>query len=157
MNPRYVAAGATVAAALATPLVMHFEGKRNDPYDDAASPPIRTVCYGNTHNVQERHYTDAECLQQLREQLSEHDAGLMACISREIPYNVHAAFLSFAYNAGVAAVCKSQAVAKLNAGDFAGACAELSRWTKAGGRELPGLVKRRAAERALCERVDSAG
>jgi GH24 family phage-related lysozyme (muramidase) len=41
---------------------------------------------------------------------------------------------------------------KANAGDMPGACAELSRWTRAGGNELPGLVKRRAAERELCER-----
>jgi lysozyme len=31
-----------------------------------------------------------------------------------------------------------------------GACNELPRWTLAGGKELPGLVKRRAAERDLC-------
>ena len=40
---------------------------------------------------------------------------------------------------------------KTNAGDLAGACAELSRWTYAGGRQLPGLIKRRAAEREMCE------
>ncbi|HHG5564729.1 TPA: glycoside hydrolase family protein [Pseudomonas aeruginosa] len=40
---------------------------------------------------------------------------------------------------------------KLNAGDVRGACAELSRWVYAGGKKLGGLVRRRAAERELCE------
>ena len=34
--------------------------------------------------------------------------------------------------------------------DYPGACAELLKWTKAGGRELPGLVKRREAEYRMC-------
>ena len=63
-----------------------------------------------------------------------------------------AAFLSFAFNVGAQKFCGSTLVKKANQGDMPGACAELSRWTYAGGRELPGLVKRRAAERALCER-----
>ncbi|HTD03821.1 lysozyme [Undibacterium sp.] len=43
-------------------------------------------------------------------------------------------------------------VRKLNAGDYAGACNELPRWVYAGGKILPGLVKRRAAEQELCLR-----
>jgi hypothetical protein len=38
-----------------------------------------------------------------------------------------------------------------------GACAELSRWTYAGGKQLPGLVRRRAAERQLCEGLGMTG
>jgi lysozyme len=63
----------------------------------------------------------------------------------------HAAYLSFAFNVGVNAFCGSTAVRKLNAGDRTGACAELSNWTRSGGKVLPGLVRRRAAERQLCE------
>ncbi|MDQ7996054.1 MAG: lysozyme [Luteibacter sp.] len=40
---------------------------------------------------------------------------------------------------------------KLNASDYAGAAAEFPKWTKAAGRELPGLVTRRAKERAMFE------
>jgi lysozyme len=39
---------------------------------------------------------------------------------------------------------------KINRGDIAGAAEAFMAWTKGGGRELPGLVKRRKAERALC-------
>ena len=62
----------------------------------------------------------------------------------------HPALVSFTYNIGGQAFCSSTLVRKLNAGDTVGACNELSRWTRAKGIELPGLVKRRAAERAMC-------
>jgi len=40
---------------------------------------------------------------------------------------------------------------KLNASDYAGAAAEFPKWTRAAGRVMPGLVTRRANERALFE------
>lgn len=144
-----IAAGLAVSTALAVPVVMHFEGKRLDPYLDSVS--VLTVCYGDTYSVEQRRHTDAECAARLVHQLAEHDARLMACVTVPIPDNVHAALLSWAYNVGTDAACKSGALRKLNAGDTAGACVELSRWTKAGGKELAGLVRRRGVERALCE------
>lgn len=62
-----------------------------------------------------------------------------------------AAFLSFAFNVGDDAFCRSTLVRMVNAGDINSACAELSRWTYASGTQLPALVRRRAAERQLCE------
>jgi lysozyme len=38
---------------------------------------------------------------------------------------------------------------KVNRGDWEGAAEAFMMWTKGGGRELPGLVKRRKAEKAL--------
>ncbi len=38
---------------------------------------------------------------------------------------------------------------KHNRGDFEGAAEAFMQWTKAGGKELPGLVKRRKDEKAL--------
>jgi lysozyme len=38
---------------------------------------------------------------------------------------------------------------KANRGDWEGAADAFMQWTKGGGRELPGLVKRRKDERAL--------
>ena len=73
------------------------------------------------------------------------------CIKRPMTDGQKAAFLSFAFNVGNRAFCDSTLARKANAGDMAGACAELSRWTYAGGKQLPGLVRRRATERAVCE------
>ena len=144
-----IAVGAGAAIALAVPVVMHFEGKRNDPYSDVVG--VRTVCYGETRGVEERRYTDAECSAMLLKALHEFNAEIGRCITRPVPDNVRAAILSWAYNVGSDAACKSTLMKKLNAGDFPGACAELSRWTMAAGKVYPGLVRRRAAERALCE------
>lgn len=47
--------------------------------------------------------------------------------------------------------CASTLARKANAGDMPGACAELSKWVFANKAKLPGLVKRRAAEREVCE------
>ncbi|PRG74053.1 glycosyl hydrolase, partial [Burkholderia multivorans] len=67
--------------------------------------------------------------------------------------------VSFAYNVGAGAYCGSTTAKRFNAGDWKGACRALNeadngrpQWVTAGGRVLPGLVKRRAEERALCER-----
>lgn len=45
----------------------------------------------------------------------------------------------------------STLLAKLNAADYAGAAAEFPRWRFGAGQPLAGLIKRRAAERALFE------
>lgn len=44
---------------------------------------------------------------------------------------------------------------KHNRGEFAEAAEAFMAWTKAGGKELPGLVKRRKDERALYLKSDS--
>ena len=96
-------------------------------------------------------YTRQQCEDMLYGDLLKH-AQALDCIKHPLTDGQKAAFVSFAFNVGNKAFCDSTLARKANAGDMAGACAELSRWTRAGGRELPGLVKRRAAERELCER-----
>jgi lysozyme len=59
------------------------------------------------------------------------------------------ALVSFAFNVGEGALAGSTLLRKLNRSDFGGAAAEFDRWTRAGGRVLPGLVRRRNAEEAL--------
>ena len=59
------------------------------------------------------------------------------------------ALVSFSFNVGLGSLQKSTIRMKTNRGDFIGAANEFMKWTKAGGKVLPGLVKRRAAERAL--------
>ena len=59
------------------------------------------------------------------------------------------ALVSWAYNVGLEGARTSTLMRKLNEGDYVGAADQLMRWNKAGGREVPGLTRRRAAERAL--------
>lgn len=60
-----------------------------------------------------------------------------------------AAILDFTYNLGSGNLASSTLRKRILADDHEGAKAELMKWVKGGGRVLPGLVKRRAAEAAL--------
>ena len=59
------------------------------------------------------------------------------------------AVVSFAYNAGLGNYQRSTIRMKVNRGDWEGAAEAFMMWTKAGGKEVAGLVKRRKAEVAL--------
>jgi GH24 family phage-related lysozyme (muramidase) len=59
------------------------------------------------------------------------------------------AMVCLAYNIGVGAFQRSTVLRKHNAGDFDGAAKAFLMWTKAGGKVLKGLVRRREAEAAL--------
>jgi lysozyme len=59
------------------------------------------------------------------------------------------AVVSFAYNAGLGNYQRSTIRMKVNRGDWDGAAEAFMSWTKAGGKEVSGLVKRRKAEVAL--------
>jgi len=61
------------------------------------------------------------------------------------------ALVSFTYNLGPGALEKSTLLDQLNRGDYDSAAEQFGRWVKAGGKTLAGLVRRRAAERALFE------
>ena len=59
------------------------------------------------------------------------------------------ALVSFAFNAGLGNLQRSQIRIRANRGDWEGAAECFMDWTKGGGKVLPGLVKRRQAEREL--------
>jgi GH24 family phage-related lysozyme (muramidase) len=59
------------------------------------------------------------------------------------------ALADFANNLGPVALQNSTLLRLLNGGNAQGAADEFKKWVKAGGVTLPGLVKRRDAERAL--------
>jgi len=59
------------------------------------------------------------------------------------------ALVSFAFNVGLGNLQRSSLRMKINRGDLEDAAEEFMKWTKAAGRVLPGLVKRRKDERAM--------
>lgn len=63
--------------------------------------------------------------------------------------NKLSAIADFAYNCGLGNYRSSTLCKKVNAGDWEGAAEEFGKWTKAGGKELAGLVRRRQAEKQL--------
>lgn len=148
---KLIAAIGGAAVALAVPLVQKYEGTVLRSYRDPVN--VLTSCTGHTGPELRdgQTFTREQCEEMLYKDLAKH-ADALSCVRAPLTDGQRAAFLSFAFNVGDDAFCRSTLVRKANAGDIEGACAELSRWTYAGGKELPGLVKRRAAERQLCER-----
>ncbi|MDE2427326.1 MAG: lysozyme [Burkholderiales bacterium] len=63
--------------------------------------------------------------------------------------NEFGALTSFTFNLGIGNLRSSTLLRKLNAGDRMGAADQFNVWIMAGGKPMPGLIKRRAAERAL--------
>jgi lysozyme len=148
---KLIAAIGAAVAALAVPLVAKYEGTVQATYHDPVG--IITACTGHTGPDLQmgQVFTREQCEDMLYKDLLKHTAAL-ECVRSPMTDGQKAAFLSFAFNVGNGAFCSSTLARKANAGDMPGACAELSRWTYAGGKQLPGLVNRRAAERRLCER-----
>jgi lysozyme len=150
--------GLAVAAVvtLATPFVRSQEGRRLDPYYDIAG--ILTVCDGETRGVERRRYTDAQCDAITAAALTRHAQGISTCYpAARTPAGAQVAYLSLAYNIGVANFCASSVARLAKAGDLAGSCAAISRWDKVEDPRThrlvvsKGLERRRHDERALCE------
>lgn len=141
-----LAAIVVAAAAFIEP----FEGRRLETYRDPVGIP--TACVGDTGPdvVMGRTFTNAECTARLERRITrEFLPAVQRCVRVSITPDQIVALISFAYNVGAEAMCRSTLVRKLNAGDCLGAAAEFDRWTRAGGTTLPGLARRRNAEESL--------
>jgi len=141
--------------AIATALAIPAEGLRQYAYNDP--PGILTVCYGSTTNVVKgKKYSLDECRSRLDTDMTNAINQVEKCVPG-LPENVLAAFGDAVYNMGPKIACDKQnstAARLLAKGDITGACNQLPRWNRATvagvSVELPGLTKRRAAERNLC-------
>ena len=152
MNLRQkIAVGALSGAlGIAGAVVTWFEGRSLVAYLDPVGIP--TICEGITAGVQlGQTAIDAECDALLADELTQAMTSVDRLTAHPHPDTRRAALASFVYNVGAGAFERSTLLRRLNAGDVSGACAELSRWVYAGGKPLSGLIKRRAAERELCE------
>lgn len=142
--------GSAGAAAMLIAAVAAYEGKRNDPYLDLVNRA--TVCYGETR-VQMRRYSDAECKDMLADGLADFAGPVLA---RNPELRGHdpqlVAATSLAYNIGNAAYAKSSVARLFSQRRWREACDAFLRWSYAGGKQVPGLLRRRQDERAICLR-----
>lgn len=128
----------------------------HEGYRDQAYIPVKgdvpTIGFGDTHGVKPGDRTDPiRALIRLGQHAETFQRELRQCIG-DVPMHQHEwdAIVSWAYNVGTPAACKSTLVRRLQAFDYAGACRELLRWDKFKGQPLPGLTKRRQDEYRLC-------
>jgi lysozyme len=145
------------AAGLAT--VKEFEGLRLKAYKCPAA--VWTIGYGHTSAAGAPNVTpdlvitkdEAEGI--LKDDMEQYEAGVRKYVKVGLTQNQFDALVDFAYNAGVGALAKSTLLKKVNAEKFDEVPAEFMKWTKGGGKELPGLVRRRRAEVKLWRGMDT--
>ncbi|MFG3451150.1 lysozyme [Stutzerimonas stutzeri] len=131
-------------------LIKSFEGLRLSAYRCPADIP--TIGYGTTAGVKMGDTITKERAEELlREDVARFESQVLRLVKVPLTQGQHDALVSFVYNLGAGNLSNSTLLRLLNAGDYAGAAAQFDRWNKAGGKVLAGLVRRRAAERALFE------
>jgi lysozyme len=145
--------GQNQALTLAADLCRFFEGFSSKPYICPAGYP--TIGYGTVYKPDGTKVTmqDAPISQELANEwlMRELEHNYMAGVLKTSPVLITnekalAAITDFAYNLGVARYRASTLKRRVDAQDWSGACEELAKWNKGGGKVLPGLVKRRQAE-----------
>jgi len=133
-------------------LLKKFEGCRLKAYRCPAG--ILTIGYGHTSAAGAPEVHDGMTITQdeaesiLKNDLVKYEQPVAAMVKVDLEQNQFDVLVDFAYNAGVGALKTSTLLKKVNAGDFDAVPDELMKWTKGGGKVLPGLVRRRQAEAA---------
>ena len=153
-------------SAAAIDMIKHHEGVRTKPYRCPAllwtvgcghviDPTHAAVKYEERKSLPvpagwDRAFTMDEVDRILSQDLGRFERGVVrlcpAAVGRQ---GVFDALVSFAFNVGLGNLQRSSLRMKTNRGELEEAADEFLKWTKAGGRVLPGLVKRRNDERAL--------
>lgn len=140
-------------------LVKEFEGLRLKAYKCPAA--VWTVGFGHTSAAgapivtSNLVITRAEAEEILKRDLVQYEDCVREKVQIGITQSQFDALVSFTYNVGEAQFSRSTLLKRVNAGRFDEVPAEFMKWTKGGGRELPGLVRRRRAEVKLWRGMDT--
>jgi lysozyme len=148
MIRRSAIAALSLSAAALVGIATH-EGFVGEAYRDIVG--VWTIGFGTTAGVRPGDRIEpVAALQRKLADVQRFEGALRQCVTVPLHQHEYDAYMSLAYNIGPGAFCGSTLVRKLNAGDYAGACREILRWNRAGGRVVQGLVNRRAAEYRQC-------
>jgi lysozyme len=145
------------ASVLAVAGIAVHEAYRGAAYDDGVG--VQTIGLGTTTRADGSpirpgdRITPERAIVRLAHDVERMQVRMRDCIG-PVPLYQHEwdAYVSLTYNIGEGAFCRSTLVRRLQQQppDYYGACAQILRWTRAGGRELRGLVTRRQAEYRIC-------
>ncbi len=143
-----VAAAALVLSVAGGLFIQRHEGTHYQAYLDPVGIP--TICSGSTAAVRIGMTETVDgCAVRLRQDTGIAGNAVASCVTARVTQEQYDALVSFTYNVGGRAFCRSTLARKLNAGDCLGAAREFHRWNRAGGTVLPGLTARRKAEAAM--------
>ena len=125
--------------------MMEMEGLRLEAYEDAAGVP--TIGYGHTKNVRMGDkISEYWAKEMLREDIEEAEWQVKELGVAKTEGQLDA-LVSFVFNLGIERL-KTSTLLKVirNGGSMQQIKKEFKRWVYAGGKQLPGLVKRREWE-----------
>ena len=129
-------------------LIKEFEGCRLEAYLDAIGIP--TIAYGHTGGVK---LCDKVTQEEADELLHGDLLNAEECVTKWVKVRIlqeeFDALVSLVFNIGCGNFRTSTLLKLLNVCDFNGAADQFLVWNKAGQKTLPGLVRRREAERKL--------
>jgi GH24 family phage-related lysozyme (muramidase) len=130
-------------------LIKSFEGLRLKAYRCPAGVP--TIGYGATGPGVRigMTWTEDEAHARLVADVARFEQAVAKALTVPANENQFAAMVSLAFNIGTGGFARSSVLRRHNARDFTGAADAFLLWNKGGGRVLPGLVRRRKAERDL--------
>lgn len=130
-------------------LIKEHEGWRAKKYTDSAGHP--TIGYGHKilPNEALEEITKEQGERILMRDIAIAETGVNNLIRVPLTSHQFSALVSFVFNLGAGALAKSTMRHFLNKRDYIEAANEFPKWVFAGGKRLPGLVKRREAERQL--------
>ncbi|MDB4261339.1 lysozyme [bacterium] len=135
-------------------LIKHFEGFRSKPYRDSGG--LWTIgigaivgCDGTAVDGGHRAITEDEAEELLRRDLRGAEYFVARLVRPPLTSNQFAALVSICFNIGSGNFQASTFRMKLNRYDYEGCANNFWQWRRAGGRISNGLVRRRAAEKAL--------
>ena len=134
--------------ALAATLITGFEGVRTIAYRDPVGIP--TVCMGETRGVKIGDtYTLEQCRAMATDRVAEFATGVEKALKVPVSDKTFASFVSFSYNLGIG-VFQNKIAPLVNGNRPMSACVKMGEYVYAKGIKLPGLVRRRREEVALC-------
>lgn len=137
-----------LSAAALVGIAVH-EGYVPTSYQDIVG--IWTIGFGTTEGVKKGQSTNpVAALQRKLADIQKFEGAIKQCVTVPLHQHEYDSYLSLAYNIGPTAFCNSTLVRRLNQQDYEGACKEILRWNRAGGKEVRGLTLRREAEYKQC-------
>lgn len=131
-----------------TALIRRFESCELTCYKDIVG--LLTIGWGHrTMLPLGTAITQAEANRLLDSDLTETCTHVKALLTMDLTDNQFSAIICLVFNIGVGNFKTSTLLKLLNGGGFNPAADQFLRWDHAGGKEVPGLLRRRQAERDL--------
>lgn len=130
-------------------LIADLEGCRLRPYQCSAG--VWTSGIGHTAGVvPKRIITEHDAAVNLVADVLNTERRLAVCVPGKMPQPVYDSLVSFAFNVGTGAACRSTLVAFIKRQQWVQACDQLGRWVYVKGVRNTGLENRRAREWSRC-------